>query len=72
MRTALLILGAALVFGAVAAVMIRLMPGPLEDSDYLVIGSVATLVAMLALFLMLVSTRFKSADVFFKKRKKQP
>lgn len=72
MRTALLILGAALVFSAVAAIMIWLMPGPLEDSDYLVIGSVATLVAMLALFLMLVFTRFKSADVFFKKRKKQP
>jgi hypothetical protein len=72
MRTALLILGAALVFGAVAAIMIRLMPGPLEDSDYLVIGSVATLVAMLALFLMLVTTRLKSSDVFFKKRKKQP
>ena len=71
MRNVLLLaLGVVLVFGAVAAIMIRLMPGPLGDSDYLVIGSVATLVSLLALFLILISTKFKATDVFFKKRKK--
>jgi hypothetical protein len=69
-RTLLLGLGAACVFGVVAAIMIRLMPAPLADSDYLVIGSVATLVSLLILFLGLVATS-KSADVFFKKRKKR-
>ena len=46
------------------------MPQPIEDSDYMVAGSVATLVALLVLFLGLVSTRMKTSDVFFKKRKK--
>jgi hypothetical protein len=46
------------------------MPKPLHDSDYLVIGSVATLVALLVLFLGLVTTT-KSGNVFFKKRKKR-
>jgi hypothetical protein len=64
-------LGSVLVFSTVAAIMIKLMPSPLGDSDYLVIGSVATLVSLLVLFLVLVSTRFKSGDIFYKKRKKQ-
>jgi hypothetical protein len=72
MRQVLLLgFGAVLVFGAVAAIMVKLMPEPLGDSDYLVIGSVATLVSLLLLFLVLVSTRLKSKDVFFKRRKKQ-
>jgi hypothetical protein len=36
----------------------------------MVIGSVATLVALGVLFLVLVSTTLKSSDVFFKKRRK--
>jgi hypothetical protein len=71
MRQVLLaVLGAMLLFAAVAAIMIQLMPEPLSDSDYLVIGSVSTLVALLVLFLLLVSTKMRSSDVFFKKRKK--
>jgi NADH:ubiquinone oxidoreductase subunit 6 (subunit J) len=63
-------LGAVCVFVVVAAIMLRLMPGPPRESDYLVIGSVATLVSLLALFLALVSTTLKSSDIFFKRRKK--
>jgi predicted outer membrane lipoprotein len=63
-------LAVACVFVVVAAVMLRLMPAPLRESDYLVIGSVATLVSLLALFVVLVSTTMKSSDIFFKKRKK--
>jgi hypothetical protein len=71
MRRGLILgLGAACVFVVVAAIMLRLMPGPLRESDYLVIGSVATLVALLVLFLALVSTTLKSSDIFFKRRKK--
>jgi hypothetical protein len=62
---------ALLVFGLVAALMTQFMPKPLGNADYLVIGSVATLVALGALFLVLVSTTLKSGDVFFKKRKKR-
>ena len=71
MRRGLILgLGAACVFVVVAAILLRLMPGPLRESDYLVIGSVATLVSLLVLFLMLVSTTLKSSDIFFKRRKK--
>jgi amino acid permease len=67
-----LMLGAAAlcVFVVVAALMLKLMPAPLKESDYMVIGSVATLVALGVLFLVLVSTTLKSSDVFFKKRRK--
>jgi hypothetical protein len=47
------------------------MPAPLKDTDYLVIGSVATLVSMLVVFLVLIATRLKTPDLFFKKRKKK-
>jgi hypothetical protein len=71
MRRGLILgLGAACVFVVIAAILLRLMPGPLRESDYLVIGSVATLVSLLVLFLLLVSTTLKSSDIFFKRRKK--
>ena len=67
----MLVLGVMCVFAVVAAIMLKLTPGPLKDSDYLVIGSVATLVSLLALFFGLVATSLKVSDVFFKRRKKQ-
>jgi pilus assembly protein TadC len=68
-RTLALTLGVIFVFAAVAGVMIRFMPAPLKDSDFLVIGSVATMVALLALFFGLVGT--KGRNLFFKRRKKE-
>jgi hypothetical protein len=58
------------VFVVVVVVMLELMPSPLKESDYMVIGSVATLLALSAVFVVLVSTTLKSSDVFFKRRKK--
>jgi membrane associated rhomboid family serine protease len=58
-------------FAAVAVVMVRLSPQPMRDTDYLVAGSVATLAALLALFLALVFGPMKSRDVFFKRRRKR-
>jgi hypothetical protein len=46
------------------------MPAPLKESDFMVIGSVATLVALLVLFLVLISTTMKSSNLFFRKRRK--
>jgi hypothetical protein len=57
------------VFAVVVGVMLSVMPAPLKDSDYMVIGSVATLVALLIVFLVVISTA-KSRNVFFKKRPK--
>jgi hypothetical protein len=71
MRQTVLILGGVCVFGVAALVMVKVMPAPLKDTDYLVIGSVATLVSMLVVFLVLIATRLKTPDPFFKKRKKK-
>jgi hypothetical protein len=69
-RTLALILGVLFVFGAVAAIMAKVMPDPLTDSDFLVIGSVATLVSLLVLFFGLVGIRVKGGNMFFERRKK--
>ena len=68
-RGFVLALAVTLVFAAVAAIMAKVLPAPLKDSDYLVIGSVATLVALLVLFFVLISST-KSSNVFFKRRRK--
>jgi hypothetical protein len=71
MKRGLTLIGLAVcVFIVVGAVMLKFMPGPLKEFDYMVIGSVATLLALGAVFLVLVSTTMKSSDVFFKKRRK--
>jgi hypothetical protein len=70
-RTLTLVLGVIFVFAAVSAIMLRFMPAPRKDSDYLVAGSVATLVAVLALFFGLVGTSLKGRNPFFKRRKKE-
>ena len=71
MRQVMLILGGVCVFAVSAAVLVKIMPSPLKDSDYLVIGSIATLVSLLVMFIALLATRLKSPDPFFKKRKKK-
>ena len=70
MRALMLAAAALCVFTIVAAAMLKLMPEPLKESDYLIIGSVATLVALLVLFLVLISTSVKARDVFFRRRRK--
>ena len=71
MKRGLMLSGLAVcVFVVVAILMLQFMPSPLKESDYMVIGSVATLLALGAVFLVLVSTTMKSTDVFFKKRRK--
>jgi hypothetical protein len=71
MRQTILILGGVCVFAVAAAVIVAIMPSPLKDTDYLVIGSIATLVSLLVMFLVLIATRLKSPNPFFKKRRKK-
>ncbi len=71
MRQTILILSGVCVFAAAAAMMVGIMPSPLKDSDYLVIGSIGTLGSLLVMFVALLATRLKSPDPFFKKRKKK-
>ena len=63
--------GAACVFAIVVFVLLQIMPQPLRPPDYLVIGSVATLISLLVLFLLLVVSNQKESNVFFKRRKKK-
>jgi hypothetical protein len=67
-RPLLLGLVAILVFAAVAALMLQFMAQPLKDSDYLVIGSVSTLVALVVLFFMMAASK---PGLFFKRRTKR-
>jgi len=69
-RTLSLALALAVLFAAVAGVMLRVMPAPLKDSDYLIIGSVSTMVSLLVLFVLLIATSGKASSAFFKRRKK--
>jgi len=67
-RVLLLGLVVILVFAAVAALMLQFMPQPLKDSDYLVIGSVSTLVSLVVLFFMMTASK---PGLFFKRRTKR-
>ena len=67
----LLVLATLCVFAAVAAILLQLMPGPLKSMDYFVIGSVATLLSLLALFLVMASTSSAARSVFLRRRKKK-
>ena len=58
------------VFAVVVVIMLNVMSGPLKDSDYLVVGTVATVAAMLVLFVLMIATSGQKANVFFKRRKK--
>ncbi|MBX9601016.1 MAG: hypothetical protein K2X35_08430 [Bryobacteraceae bacterium] len=62
-------IAAAGAFGATAFVLTRVMPGPLRDSDYVVIGTLGTLAALVVLFFGLIRTSPKASEIFFKRRK---
>jgi len=56
------------VFVVVAAMLVRFLPAPHKDSDYMVIGVVATLAALGVVFAALLQ-RGGNQDTFFKRRK---
>jgi hypothetical protein len=68
-RNSVLAVAVALLFTATVVVLLQVIPPPRRDTDYLVIGGVATFVALLAVFVALISTVFRSSDLFSRKRK---
>ena len=62
--------GISIVFFVVAAIMLKVLPGPHGPADYLVIGSSATMVCLVALFVVLITGFVKNPNVFYKKRPK--
>ena len=56
------------VFIVIAALLVRFLPQPRKDSDYLVIGAVSTFAALGVVFAAILY-RGGSQDTFFKRRK---
>jgi uncharacterized BrkB/YihY/UPF0761 family membrane protein len=69
LRVLILTVALLLVFGVSVAILLRVLPGPHTEKDYLVAGGVATLATMLALFIVLMTTWVKAPNVFYRKRK---
>ena len=61
---------AAIAFVVTVAVGLRLLPAPHTETDYLVVGSVATFLCLGVLFAVLITTWIRSSEVFLKKRTK--
>jgi hypothetical protein len=68
-RSLPLIGAAAAVFAVAVAVGLKIIPPPHQDTDYLAIGSAATLLSLLALFGTLLATSLKTKDVLYSRRK---
>lgn len=63
-------LGIVLVFVAVALIFSQLIPGNPSPTDYLVIGTAATMVCLITLFAILIKTWVKQPDVFYARRRR--
>ena len=69
LRNVMLAGAAVAAFAVTAFLLWRFIPGPLTEGDYLIIGCLSTLAALLVLFVVVISTWVKAPDPFFKKRK---
>ena len=65
-------LGCALaaLFAGVVTAMLAALPGPHTSADYMMSGGLATMFTLLAFFGVILSTRFRGSDPFYKKRQK--
>jgi len=72
LKILVLALGLIIVFATVAAVLLQVVPGPHGSTDYLVIGTLATFVSLLVLFVVLIKTWVKVPDLFVRKRENGP
>ena len=65
-----LVLGAGLaaLFAGVVLAMLHALPRPHTPADYLMAGGLATMLTILALFGVLLTTKFRSPDPFYKRR----
>jgi hypothetical protein len=57
-------------FAASVAIGLKVLPGPHSETDYLVVGSIATLLALGVLFAFLINAWVRTPDVFFRRRRK--
>ena len=69
-RIALLLLGCLFIFMLTAGILIQVMPAKKTTVDWLIVGSVSTLLTLLGLFLALITTWFKPVNPFGVRRPK--
>lgn len=67
-QAGILLATAILVFTSVTFLLVRMMQ-PRRQTDYLLVGTLATMVCLVTLFFALNKTLFKGSDVFFKRRR---
>lgn len=67
---ALIALVAVALFAGVVLLLLEVLPAPHSRTDYLVIGSVATLAALGVLFAGWVARRAGRGELFWRKRRK--
>jgi len=70
-RVLTLAAGIVFIFATVVAILLMIMPGQRTNTDYLVIGGVATFTSMIVLFIALITHWTARTDVFFKRREKK-
>jgi len=68
-RVLVLAAAAVCVFAASVLILLRVIPVPHKDSDYLVIGTLATFASLAVVFVVLVTTYFRDPTAFIKRRK---
>ena len=59
-RAVLLVAGVAVSFAIAVVVMMQLIPAPRRSVDYMIIGGAATFAAMLVLFLVMVTSWYRT------------
>jgi hypothetical protein len=65
-----LLAAAAIFFGVTVAIGLAIVPEPRTSTDHLVIGTIATLVALVAVFVMIITTIYRTGDTFVRRRPK--
>ncbi len=64
--------GFLMVFFVTVLILLRFMPGMRRPADYLVIGTLATLVCILLAFVVFLSGNAKRSQMFYKRKKRNP
>ena len=62
--------GLLMVFVVTVLILLRFMPARHQAADYLVIGTLATLVCILLAFLVVLLVNPKRSEMFYKRKKK--
>jgi ethanolamine transporter EutH len=67
-RWVILALSVVIIFCAAVVLGLKLTPEPRTETDYLVVGAVATFLAMVTLFVALITAMLRTPNVFYRKR----